>query len=63
MKDKEIIGFIVGGFIVLILAGVGIFTGIIGDFVEGFGIGYGLILGVLVCLIIILTFLGIGGKK
>ncbi len=63
MSEKEIIGLIVGGFIVLFLAGAGVFSEIIGGFVGAFGIGFGILLGGLICLIIILAFLGAGGNR
>ena len=63
MKAKKTIPLLVGIFIIILLAGAGVFSDIIGGFIQGFGIGIGLILGILICLIIILGFLGAGGRR
>lgn len=60
---NEIIGLIVGAFIILILAGAGVFSDIIKSFVGAFGFSFGVLLGGLICLMIILMFLGAGGKR
>ena len=61
MNEKEFMGIIFGVFVVLLLLVYGVFSDIMKTFVGSFGIGYGIILGVLFCLIIILSL--IGGKK
>ena len=63
MKTEAIIGLIVGGFIILILAGAGVFSDIIKGFVGAFGFSFGILLGGLICLIIVLAFLGAGNKR
>ncbi|MEN7981974.1 MAG: hypothetical protein ABFQ65_00835 [Nanoarchaeota archaeon] len=61
MKEKEIISLFVGGFIILVLAGAGIFSEIMKGFIGAFGFSFGILLGGLFSLMIIVMFLG-GGK-
>jgi len=61
MNEKEFMGIIFGIFVILLLLVYGVFSDIMKAFVGGFGAGYGIILGILFCLIIILSL--IGGKR
>ena len=60
---NEIVALIVGVFLILILAGAGVFSDIMKSFVGAFGFSFGILLGGLICLMIVLMFLGMGGRK
>ena len=62
MKNDKIVGLIVGGFILFLFLIYGIFSELIGFFIQGFGPFFGLILGLLFVLMIITAFLR-GGRK
>ena len=62
MKNKTI-SLIIGGFAIFLLLVYGVFSDILNGFVGAFGFGLGLILGILICLMIILAFLGKGGRR
>ncbi len=61
MEMKSIIAIIFGIFCVVLIASTGAFGEIISSFSSAMGL-YGFILGVLIVIMIILAFLGIGGK-
>ena len=63
MNEKEIIVLIVGGFVIVLLAGAGVFSDIIGGFVGAFGFSFGILLGGLICLMLVIAFLGGGGRR
>jgi len=63
MKTEEIVGLIIGGFIILVLASAGVFSDIIKGFVGAFGFSFGILLGGLICLMIIIAFLGGGNRR
>ncbi|MFH0711557.1 MAG: hypothetical protein V1889_00345 [archaeon] len=59
---NEIIALIFGAFIILILAGTDAFSDIMKSFVGAFGFSFGILLGGLIYLMIVLMFLGAGGR-
>jgi uncharacterized membrane protein (DUF373 family) len=62
MNTGQMITLIAGGFIVLLLLVYGVFSDIINAFGSAMGF-YGVIAGVLFCLIIILTLLGVNKRR
>ncbi len=63
MNEKEIIGLIVGGFVIVLLAGAGVFSDIIGGYVGACGFSFGILLGGLICLMLVIAVLGGGGRR
>jgi len=62
MNERKFMGFVLSIFIIFLLLVYGVFSEILKTFIEGFGLFYGLLLGILFCLIIILSLLE-GGRK
>lgn len=63
MKTEQLIAFGIGIIIVMLLAGYGVFSAIIGGFASSFGEGFGILLGILFCLIIVLAVFGVKGSR
>lgn len=62
MRSKKIIALAIGIFLIILLAGYGVFSGIIKSFSEAMGF-YGVLAGILIVLMIILGLLGAGRRR